>query len=196
MTQANTDPDYLVGLLTATAGGDQLAFAQLYQSCSAHLYGLLLRILQRRDWAEEALQDCFLKVWQKSETYAPERGSPLTWLLTIARYRALDLLRMKRPEVGMPEEGPGKNSLPPMALADPREDPAQRAAEAEGVGRLQDCLRGLQDEQRRSVLLAYYEGYTHQELARVMAAPLGTVKSWVRRGLLRLRECLEAVGTS
>jgi RNA polymerase sigma-70 factor (ECF subfamily) len=188
MIQAKTDPDHLARLLAATGGGDQRAFAELYQACSAHLYGLLLRILQRRDWADEALQDCFLRVWQKSETYAPERGAPLTWLLTIARYRALDLLRMKRPEVAMPEEG----EEPPLALADPGENPAQRAEEAQGVGQLQDCLRGLQDEQRRSVLLAYYEGYTHQELARAMAAPLGTVKSWVRRGLLRLRECLEA----
>ena len=127
-------------------------------------------------------------VWQKSETYAPERGAPLTWLLTIARYRALDLLRSKRPEVEMPEE----SEAPPLTLADPGEDPAQRAVESEGLGRLQRCLGGLEDEQRRSLLLAYYEGYTHQELARAMAAPLGTVKSWVRRGLSRLRECLEA----
>ncbi len=192
MSSAATEPERLTQLLAAISGGDQRAFAQLYESCSSHLFGLLLRILQRRDWAEEALQDCFLKVWQKSETYEPSRGAPLTWLSTIARYRALDLLRMKRPEVEMPEEG----EEPPMTLADPGQDPVDGAIEGEGIGKLRDCMRGLQDEQRRSVLLAYYEGYTHQELAQAMHAPLGTVKSWVRRGLSRLRDCLEAVGGS
>ena len=192
MSSAITEPERLTQLLAAISGGDQRAFAQLYESCSSHLFGLLLRILQRRDWAEEALQDCFLKVWQKSETYEPSRGAPLTWLSTIARYRALDLLRMKRPEVEMPEEG----EEPPMTLADPGQDPVDGAIEGEGIGKLRDCMRGLQDEQRRSVLLAYYEGYTHQELAQAMQAPLGTVKSWVRRGLSRLRDCLEAVGGS
>jgi len=119
MSSATADPERLTQLLAAISGGDQRAFAQLYESCSSHLFGLLLRILQRRDWAEEALQDCFLKVWQKSETYEPSRGAPLTWLSTIARYRALDLLRMKRPEVEMPEEG----EEPPMTLADPGQDP-------------------------------------------------------------------------
>ncbi|MBL6749339.1 MAG: sigma-70 family RNA polymerase sigma factor [Nevskia sp.] len=190
MSRATATPERLTELLAAVRRGDEQAFAELYRCCSAHLYALLLRILQRRDWAEEALQDSFLKIWQKSETYEPARGAPLTWLLTIARYRALDLLRAKRPEVEMPEEG----EEPPLSMADPTQDPLMRAQETEGVGRLTDCLRGLQEEQRRSLLLAYYEGYTHQELARVLRAPLGTVKSWVRRGLSRLRDCLESVG--
>lgn len=174
-------------LLRATAAGDALSFRRLYEASSPHLFGLLLRMLKRRDWAEEALQDCYLKIWQKADTYSPEKGQPLTWLMTVARYRALDLLRMKRPEVEMPEEG----DAPPMTFADEAgEDPQLRAVEREGLGRLQDCMGGLTDEQRRSVLLAYYEGYTHQELARALNAPLGTVKSWVRRGLQRLRECL------
>jgi len=180
-------PEQLTRLLAATAAGDQRAFAELYRGCSSHLFGLLLRILKRRDWAEEALQDCFLRVWQKSDSYDSTKGAPLTWLSTIARYRALDLLRMKRPEVEMPEEG----DAPPMTMVDVSEDPSARADERQGVERLESCMAILQDEQRRSVLLAYYEGYTHQELAKVMKAPLGTVKSWVRRGLSRLRECLD-----
>lgn len=182
------DADQLVRLLHATAGGDQNAFSELYSASSAHLYGLLLRMLKRRDWAEEALQDCYVKIWQKADTYAPDKGAPLTWLMTVARYRALDLLRARRPEVEMPEEG----EEPPMLLADSdaAADPEARAVEGEGIGRLELCLDGLQEEQRRSVLLAYYEGYTHQELAGMLSAPLGTVKSWVRRGLQRLRECL------
>jgi RNA polymerase sigma-70 factor (ECF subfamily) len=187
MSDTKAEPEHLVKLLAAISGGDQRAFAQLYAATSSHLFGLLLRILRRRDWAEEALQDSFLKVWQKAETYAPEKGAPLTWLMTVARYRALDLLRMKRPEVEMPDEA----DTPPMLLADLAESPEDRAVEREGLGRLKGCMEGLQDEQKRTVLLAYYEGYTHQELARSMNAPLGTVKSWVRRGLARLRECLE-----
>ncbi|MFA5938413.1 MAG: sigma-70 family RNA polymerase sigma factor [Sinimarinibacterium sp.] len=182
------DAEQLVRLLSATAAGDQAAFRRLYEASSAHLFGLLLRILQRRDWAEEALQDCYLKVWQKADTYSPDKGAPLTWLMTVARYRALDLLRMKRPEVELPEEGEDSS----LAFADDSSgaDPEARAVEGEGIGRLQRCMDGLPDEQRRSVLLAYYEGYTHQELAQRMNAPLGTIKSWVRRGLQRLRECL------
>jgi RNA polymerase sigma-70 factor (ECF subfamily) len=182
------EPERLVRLLAAVAAGDERAFAQLYRSSSSHLYALLLRILKRRDWADEALQDCFLRIWQKAESYAPDKGAPLTWMLTIARYRALDLLRMRRPEVEMPEEG----EEPPMAFADLSESPEDRAVETEGLGQLHRCMKGLQDEQQKSVLLAYYQGYTHQELARVMNAPLGTVKSWVRRGLAKLRECLES----
>ncbi|WP_370153046.1 MULTISPECIES: sigma-70 family RNA polymerase sigma factor [Pseudomonadota] len=182
------DPEQLARLLSATAGGDQRAFRHLYDASGPHLFGLLLRILKRRDWAEEALQDCFLKIWQKADTYSPEKGAPLTWLMTIARYRALDLLRMKRPEVELPEDGEDAS----MSFADESSgiDPEAGAVEKEGMGRLAECMEGLQDEQRRSVLLAYYEGYTHQELARRLEAPLGTVKSWVRRGLQRLRECL------
>lgn len=184
------DVQQLTQLLHATATGDQRAFAELYRLTSAHLYGVLVRMLQRRDWAEEALQDCFVKIWQKAETYDGNKGAPLTWLLTVARYRALDLLRMKRPEVEMPEEG-DRYQLPPMTLADDNQDPLARADEGQGIARMRACLKDLPPEQREAVMLAYYEGYTHQELAKRMNAPLGTVKSWVRRGLARLRECLD-----
>lgn len=178
-------------MLQATALGDERAFAELYRACSSHLFGLLLRMLQRRDWAEEALQDCFVKIWQKAETYEPEKGAPLTWLLSVARYRALDLLRMKRPEVELPDADEEHGGLPPMALHDEAEDPLARASEGQGIARMRECLKVLPPEQREALLLAYYEGYTHQELAKRMNAPLGTVKSWVRRGLARLRECLD-----
>ena len=184
------DAEQLTRLLHATAKGDQRAFAELYRATSSHLYGLLVRMLQRRDWAEEALQDCFIKIWQKAETYESEKGAPLTWLLSVARYRALDLLRMKRPEVEMPEPD-DEHGLPPMTLHDEAEDPLARAVEGQGIARMRECLKDLPPEQREAVLLAYYEGYTHQELAARMNAPLGTVKSWVRRGLARLREALD-----
>lgn len=184
----STDAQPLTRLLAATAAGDQRAFAELYAAASSHLFGLLMRILRRRDWAEEALQDCFLKVWQKAETYAPEKGAPLTWLLTIARYRALDLLRAKRPEVNEADDEAMTGAIE-SAVAEGA-TPLEGAETLQGLGRLEQCMKGLQQEQRQSVLLSYYQGYTHQELARRMKAPLGTVKSWVRRGLQQLRECL------
>lgn len=179
--------DELPGLIAAIAGGDQRAFARLYALSSPHLFALLNRMLRRRDWAEEALQDCFLKVWQKSETYAPDRGAPMTWLMTIARYRALDLIRMKRPEISESDFEEAPVSIEADSTA---EDPARRAAEREGLSMLDRCMKGLQPEQRDSVLLAYYEGYTHSELAKRFKTPLGTVKSWLRRGLQKLQECL------
>lgn len=182
------DAEHLARLLALTASGDQRAFQQLYRDSSSHLFGLLLRILKRRDLAEEALQDCYVKIWQKAETYEPQKGAPLTWMMTVARYRALDLLRVKRPEVEMPEEG----EEVPFSMEDVSESPEDRAIESDGIGRMEGCMKSLQQEQRQSVLLAYYEGYTHQELAERLKAPLGTVKSWVRRGLSKLRECLES----
>lgn len=184
------DAAQLTRLLHATAQGDRQAFAELYRQTSSHLFGVLLRMLQRRDWAEEALQDCFVKIWQKAETYEADKGAPLTWLLSVARYRALDLLRMRRPEVEMPD-GEEDAGLPPLALHDEAEDPLARAVEGQGIARMEACLRQLPTEQREALLLAYYEGYTHQELAVRLKAPLGTVKSWVRRGLARLRDCLD-----
>ncbi len=184
----SADAQQLSRLLAATAAGDPRAFAELYEASSSHLFGLLMRILRRRDWAEEALQDCFLKVWQKAETYAPEKGAPLTWLMTIARYRALDLLRAKRPEVNEADDEAMTSEL--ESAVGETQGPLQGAETMQGLGELERCMKGLQQEQRQSVLLSYYEGYTHQELARRMKAPLGTVKSWVRRGLQQLRECL------
>jgi len=185
------DAARLEQLITATAGGDKLAFRQLYSETSAHLFALLLRMLKRRDWAEEALQDSLLKVWRKSETYDPGKGSPSTWLFTIARHRALDLLRQKRPEDSLTVVDDEDGSSTVLDVVDEDENPEARAMEGEGMGRLERCMKGLLDAERKSVMLAYYEGYTHPELASAMSAPLGTVKSWVRRGLVKLRACLE-----
>jgi RNA polymerase sigma-70 factor (ECF subfamily) len=186
------DTARLESLIAATAAGDANAFRSLYAETSSHLFALLLRMLRRRDWAEEALQDSLLKVWRKSETYDPAKGSPATWLFTIARHRALDLLRQKRPEDSLTMEGDDEDSSLEMDIVDEDENPEARAIEGEGMGRLERCMKGLLEPERKSVMLAYYEGYTHPELATAMAAPLGTVKSWVRRGLTKLRSCLEA----
>lgn len=179
--------DNLAEWLAASARGDEHAFSSLYRACSPQIYALLLRMLKRRDLAEEALQDAFVKIWQNADTYSPDRGAPLTWLMSIARYRALDLLRRRRPEVSISDESESAY----YGVVDTQPQPDARNEEAEALRTLQNCLEELQDVQRQSVLMAYYEGYTHSELASRLKAPLGTVKSWVRRGLQRLRECLD-----
>lgn len=185
-----TPYDSLEPLLAAVARRHQPAFAELYARTSPHLFALLLRMLQRRDWAEEALQDCYVRIWQRSESYNAERGAPMAWLMTIARYRALDLLRMRRPEVN--ESSFDEAAPSPLERADETGGPEDRAVAGEGLVRLEKCMEGLAEEQRRSVLLAYYHGYTHTELSQRLKTPVGTVKSWVRRGLIQLRDCLGA----
>lgn len=186
------DAARLESLIAATARGDTAAFQSLYRETSSHLFALLVRMLKRRDWAEEALQDSLLKVWRKSETYDQTKGSPSTWLFTIARHRALDMLRAKRPEDSIEMEDED-GVLVTADVEDESQNPEARAIEGEGIGRMERCMKGLQEAERKSVMLAYYEGYTHPELSAAMDAPLGTVKSWVRRGLSKLRACLEAI---
>ncbi|MGQ0699628.1 MAG: RNA polymerase sigma factor [Panacagrimonas sp.] len=182
------EPAKLVELIAAIGRGDRQALGELYDATSPILYGLLLRMLRRPDWAQEALQDCYIRVWQRSETYTPDKGDPIGWLIGNARYRALDLLRAAR-ERGNRTESTDEETI--FSLPDHQPSPEDRAVESEGLQRLSRCLRGLSEVQRKSVLLAYYEGYSHPELSQAMNAPLGTVKAWLRRGLAKLRECLE-----
>lgn len=183
---------HLAGLLARVAQHEQAALGELYDRTSPILYGLLLRMLRQPERAQEALQDCYLRVWQRAETFTGDKGEPIAWLIGVARYRALDVLRSRRHElIQDPADLEGQEAAEtvdePLQLG-----PEDRAVEREGLERLLFCLRGLSEVQRKSVLLAYYEGYSHTELAQAMGAPLGTVKAWIRRGLARLRECLTA----
>ena len=180
---------HLADLLHACAQGRQAAFQELYQLTSPQLFAVLVRILKRRDLAEEALQDALLSVWRNAGTYAAGKGAPMTWLVSICRYRALDMLRRERREVSldieredMGEDGIGGQE----AAGDPA--PVSKAEERQ----LEECMGRLNDGQRRSVRLAYVDGCTHEEIATRIGSPVGTVKSWVRRGLESLKRCLEA----
>lgn len=184
------DREQLSEWLMATASGDERAFQRLYAATSSQLYAVLLRILRSPDRAQDALQDAYIRIWQKADTYSPDRGAPLTWLMSIARYRALDLLRRKQPEVAMPEE---PDMIATLLEDDQSLSPLEENENEQSLAAVRECLSTLAPQQRDSVLLAYYEGLTHQELSTRMDAPLGTVKSWIRRGLLRLRECLAGV---
>lgn len=182
-----SEAETLSALLRATAAKDMRAFKQLYDQTASHLLGVLMRILKHRERAEDALQDCYLRIWNRADSYAEERGHPLAWMMTIARYRALDLVRAQRDLKNLddqPDTGEG--------LWETVQDAPDHLAETdERMHSLRECLAELADDQRNVVLMAYYEGRTHTELATRLKRPLGTVKSWVRRGLQRLRECLD-----
>ncbi|HET7175415.1 MAG TPA: sigma-70 family RNA polymerase sigma factor [Gammaproteobacteria bacterium] len=182
----------LADLLHACAQGRQAAFQELYGQVSPQLFSILLRILKRKDLAEEALQDALLSVWRNAGSYSAEKGAPMTWLVSICRYRALDMLRRERREV----------SLEP-ALATAEDETAETAGLADGVAdpeliskaeerALEECMQRLNDGQQTSLRLAYVDGCTHEEIAARLKSPIGTIKSWVRRGLESLKRCLEA----
>lgn len=180
---------HLTDLLHACAQGRQAAFQELYQQTSPQLFAVLVRILKRRDLAEEALQDALLSVWRNAGSYAADKGAPMTWMVSICRYRALDMLRREKREVSLDmqredldEDG---NSTQEAVTDTVSVSKAEERA-------LEDCMQRLNDGQQRSVKLAYVEGCTHEEIAARVGSPIGTVKSWVRRGLESLKRCLEA----
>jgi RNA polymerase sigma-70 factor (ECF subfamily) len=186
------DPEHreaqLQAWLTASARGEIAAFEQLYTTLSPQLFGVLLRILKRKDLAEEALQDTFSSVWLKASEYRADRGRVSTWIFTIGRYRAFDVLRRGRREVNY---GPAAlTELDDMLSARERTEEGEPRSLAE-YRRLQECLEGLSTEQRRSIALAYFRDRTQEEISAALKAPLGTVKSWVRRALIGLKRCLE-----
>lgn len=173
--------DHAAALL-ACARGDREALHSLYREEAGRLLGVALRILRRRDLAEEAVQDGFVQIWRKAAGFDPAKGSARGWIYTVVRNRALTILRDSGREDLMPPE-----ELDPLLEA----EPAEAAFTALGhSSRLRACLEALDEAKRRCVLLAYVQGMTHGEIAGRLGAPLGTVKAWVRRGLGALRECM------
>jgi RNA polymerase sigma-70 factor (ECF subfamily) len=176
------DDEALAAWLMAVAGGDREALAILYGQTSSRLLGVLVRLLRRREVAEEVLHDVYLRVWERARHFDIARGSPMGWLTVMARNAALDHLRRHRREVVGVE-----------ALEDVGEDAATPDLGAASATRrlLQACLDRLEPEPRRCVVLAYQAGLSYDQLAASLGRPVGTVKSWVRRSLMRLRQCLE-----
>ncbi|MFD0916124.1 sigma-70 family RNA polymerase sigma factor [Pseudahrensia aquimaris] len=174
----------LEDLLSKTASGDRIAFKTLYERSSAKLFGVILRILKNREKSEDVLQDVFLKIWQKAGSYDPAYGRPITWMATIARNRAIDIIRATRPETTVDEPG-DEEEIFRLGGQD-----AQQVG-FEDLETLRICLGEMKSDVRQYVLLAYYEGYSREELAERFDAPIGTIKTRLRRGLLALRTCLE-----
>lgn len=177
--------DELALALGRTAEGDRAAFRRVYEATSAKLLGVTLRILSDRQMAEDVLQDTYLTVWRKAESFDASRASPITWLVTIARNRAIDRLRSGagfRKSTSIDEA---------FDVADDTPSPSQAAETGDDVRRLNDCLGQLDDRTGGAIRTAFLEGVTYDVLASRENVPLGTMKSWIRRGLIRLRTCLE-----
>jgi len=165
---------------------DVNSFEQLYDRHSHTVYALVLRILQQAATAEEVVQDVFLQLWRNAAAYDAERGPFVPWLLTLARNRALDHLRLKSERQRRREDQ--TDELPPVASAPEYEKELDERRRVERVRALMD---GLLPQQKRAIELAYFEGLSHSEIADRLKEPLGTVKSWIRNGLLRLKEGLQ-----
>ncbi len=172
-------------LIAATAKEDRGAFERLYQASAGKLFSVCLSILGSRALAEEALQDAYVNVWRNAGAFDPAKGTAMTWLITLARYRALSLRRKAGREV------PADIEAEFADIGDPAPGPLAEAIRGSDAAASRACLDELESQPRETVLLAYFRGLTHQELARHMNVPLGTVKSWIRRSLLRLKGCLD-----
>lgn len=178
--------EQLEQLLDRCARRDEQALPDLYRLVSAQLFGMLLRILKRRALAEEALQDVMVRVWQNAGQYESYRGRAMPWLISIARYRAIDLLRTQRAHKSLDE-------APKESLVDRSSEEFSDTTISQRVhAALARCLGRLPKDQRRCIVLAYVNGYSHGEIADFVGSPVATVRSWMHRGLSGLRRCLDS----
>lgn len=175
----------LTEALVRTGAEDRDAFRTVYDLTAAKLFGICLRICGDRQAAEDVLHDVYLLIWRRAGAFEPGRSSPITWLATIARNRAIDWRRAQ-----------GSRPTAPLTEAPDLPDPAPLASEGLAAAgesrRLHDCLRALEERQRAAIRTAFFDGVTYAELAARQGVPLGTAKSWIRRGLAALKRCLDA----
>ena len=179
-----TDTQTLENLLANTALGNRKAFRQLYDATHTHLYAVLIRMLKQPELAKDALQEAYVQIWQKAGEFRPDIAKPLTWMNSIARYRALDMVRAQSRR-----NNKISADIDPDSVIDDSSNEWQN--QYDDATTLARCLATLSDESSIAIKLAYTEGYTHDEIADQMNKPLGTVKAWIRRGLLKLRSCVE-----
>ncbi|MES2602069.1 MAG: sigma-70 family RNA polymerase sigma factor [Pseudomonadota bacterium] len=176
-------PAELIWLLASVAKGDEAAFERLYAATRAKLFGVVLRILRRQDLAEEVVQEAYVKIWNNAGQFNPSLASPITWMVSIARNRAIDVVR-KRSEASIEDE--------PVALevASDIPDPLARREMTEELKRILECIGQLDPERQKLVLLAYYNGWSREQLSEKFNTPLNTVKTWLRRSMIEIRGCL------
>ncbi len=181
-TSLRADP--LAPLLAQVAGGDRAALRRLYDATSARLFGVCLRILGDRGESEDVLQEVYLAVWRRAAAFDPARASGAAWLTAITRNRAIDRLRARNPLRGAQD-------ISTVEAADPAEDAEAGLLRTDEGLRLHACLSALRAEEASAIRTAFLGGLTYEAVAARSGKPVGTVKSWIRRGLVRLRECLE-----
>ena len=187
MMNQTKSSEELFRLIALSGQGDRAAFQSLYEATSAKLFGLSLRILNRRDLAEEALQDAFINIWHHAQNYRPEKAAVMTWMTTIVRNKCFDLLR------AMPKESQLVDDESMDDWASDDLGPLEKVSEQSQSKALLNCMNGLTPLQRQAIALSYFHGMAHEQLAAHLVQPLGTVKTWIRRGLQSLKSCLQGV---
>lgn len=178
-----TTPDDIERLIARASLGDRAAFSDLYDATSAKLFGICLRVIGDRAAAEDALQDSYVKIWNNAARYSANGLSPMTWLVTIARNTAIDRLRARQ---RLGEDGP-----PAESLAASQPSPEASAVAASEARRIAGCIGELDPDRADAVRGAYLQGMSYADLAERAGVPLNTMRTWLRRSLIRLRECLE-----
>lgn len=169
--------------LARCAAGDEAALRLLYEAEAGRMLGVAMRLLRRRALAEEAVQDAFVLIWRKAASFDPAKGSGLTWMYTVLRNRALNILRDES-RTELRDEPVGED------VEDERDSPEAAMLKLSDADALRACLEKLEPKRRAAILLAYVQGLSHGELAGRLDQPLGTIKSWIRRSMLTLKECL------
>lgn len=184
MPISSVDADDLRQLLAQCSLGNRRAFESLYRKVSGHLFAVALRCMGHRDQAEDIVQEAFVRIWNSASQYDANLSAPMTWMISITRNKAIDQLRKHREEPLTDEQA--------QALFDPSASAHEQMEGQRDASALQRCLDTLEGMQRQSIITAYFHGASHGDLVIQLSAPLGTVKSWIRRGMERLRRCLES----
>jgi RNA polymerase sigma-70 factor, ECF subfamily len=181
----NPQNDHLATLLAKTGLGDRHAFAALYETTKSKLFAVSLRIVRERHLAEEVLQDSFVKIWHHAADYATTKSAPMTWMTAIVRNRSLDIVR--RPNLEVADE----DDFFTLNVEDERPTPPDSLATKRDEAHIVRCMHGLEGEQHKAISLAFFQGLSHSEVANKLGKPLGTVKTHIRRGLVKLKTCLD-----
>lgn len=179
------DAQHLQALLFQCAEKREPALAEIYRLASPHLFALARRMLRDQGAAEDVLQECFISIWREAGQYQADQSQPMTWMMRIVRNRCID--RLRRPEVLVPDPDDALT----LAMADDSPGPLARLDASLEGRRLADCMSQLEGPQRVAIAMAFFDDMAHPDIAARLDAPLGTIKSWIRRGLQRLKRCLE-----
>ena len=178
-----TTPELISDLIAQCALKNRAAFTQLYNLTSAKLFGVVVRVLNNTAEAEDALQEIYIKIWKTADKFAVNKYSPMSWLIVVARNHAIDVIRARKPIAIDIDDA--------FDVPDERKTPEDEAVNTSEGARIEKCLSELNESKATAVFGAYVEGYSYEELAERHAVPINTMRTWLRRSLISLKECLE-----